>query len=113
MDNHCVSCGYPKKGGFCSSGCAESPERPRAQSLDTVKLSLSDWMILTGIEVWDPDGFDRTDPNVMSRGYTFKEFEQGSLRSTCMFHEGSIKGMSLISERYQDKYDDSRRDVHT
>jgi len=36
-------------------------------------------------EVWDPDGFNRRDPQLMKRLFTREEFESGAGESTCRF----------------------------
>jgi len=56
----------------------------------STKLTIKKWGVVTGIKVLDPDGFDRTDSNVMSRTYTLKEFILGAAHCTCQWRKGSI-----------------------
>lgn len=46
------------------------------------KHTIKEWEIITGIEVLDPDGFDRTDQKLYERLFTREEFDKGLLRST-------------------------------
>lgn len=39
-------------------------------------------------EVVDPDGFNRKDPELPNRKFTYREFEQGAMGSTCQYRPG-------------------------
>jgi hypothetical protein len=61
---------------------------PTKHDLKTIK----EWADNEGIVVLDPDGFDRTDPELMTRKFSYKDFCKGILRSTiCMPTKGIIK----------------------
>lgn len=48
------------------------------------KHTLNEWAAIDGIKILDPDGFDRTDPNLYIRLFTREEFNQGIIRCTIM-----------------------------
>lgn len=48
------------------------------------KHTIKDWGTITGIIVMDPDGFDRTDPELNTRLFTRAEYIKGTARSTLM-----------------------------
>ena len=48
------------------------------------KKSIVEWAKEAGYEILDPDGFDRTDPEVMTRLRTKEEFEKGFMLCTIM-----------------------------
>jgi hypothetical protein len=54
-----------------------------------VKLSIEEWELLVQVKILDPDGFDRTNPNLFNEKFTYKEFKKGMDESTqkSMTHE--------------------------
>jgi hypothetical protein len=46
--------------------------------------TIQEWAALDGIKVYDPDGFDRTDPLLMERKITKAEYDAGILRCTVL-----------------------------
>jgi hypothetical protein len=48
------------------------------------RKTIKEWEPIFQVEIYDPDGFDRTDPDLYSRKFTREEFEQGMLMSTCI-----------------------------
>ena len=42
-----------------------------------MKKTLEEWAVQKGIEILDPDGFDRADPDLYTRKRTEEEFEKG------------------------------------
>jgi hypothetical protein len=50
-----------------------------------LKKTIEEWSKEYGIKVLDPDGFDRSDPNLMNEKFTKKEFEEGLWTSTIMW----------------------------
>jgi hypothetical protein len=46
------------------------------------KKNIQEWAKLEGYIILDPDGFDRTRPDVMTKLITKKEFDAGWLRCT-------------------------------
>lgn len=47
-----------------------------------MKKTLEQWAVQKGIEILDPDGFDRTDPDLYTRKMAEKEFEKSVGYST-------------------------------
>lgn len=47
-----------------------------------MKKNINEWAKEKGYLILDPDGFDRTDPEVMTRLRTKEEFEKGFLLCT-------------------------------
>jgi|AntRauTorcE11898_2_1112593.scaffolds.fasta_scaffold01810_10 hypothetical protein len=47
-----------------------------------MKKTLEEWAVQKGIEILDPDGFDRADPDLYTRKRTEEEFEKGVGYST-------------------------------
>lgn len=57
--------------------------------------TIPQWGEITGIEVMDPDGFDRTDGHLFERVFTLAEFLKGAMTSTV--REGKPKwAMSVL-----------------
>ena len=54
-----------------------------------VKLKIEEWELLVQVKILDPDGFDRTNPNLFNEKFTYKEFKKGMDCSTqkSMTHE--------------------------
>jgi hypothetical protein len=48
------------------------------------RKTIKEWEPIFNVEIYDPDGFDRTDPELYNRKFTKAEFEQGMLMSTCI-----------------------------
>lgn len=46
------------------------------------RKTIAEWSEEFGFSIMDPDGFDRTDPNLMDRNFTLAEFADGALMST-------------------------------
>lgn len=44
--------------------------------------TIKEWSEITGVIILDPDGFDRSDPRLSERLFTFQEFEKGMMEST-------------------------------
>jgi hypothetical protein len=70
---------------------------PKYSLLDKLKFFFQDkklissWEIIYDIKIYDPDGWDRTDPYLFNRYYTREEFETGITFSTCITGEDSIE----------------------
>lgn len=47
-----------------------------------MKKTLEEWALQKGIEILDPDGFGRTDPDLYKRKMTEEEFEESVVYST-------------------------------
>lgn len=45
--------------------------------------TIEEWGAITGLRVVDPDGFDRTDPELWTRRFTEAEFQRGAMMSSC------------------------------
>ncbi len=60
-----------------------------------MKRTIDEWGEVFGVRVLDPDGFDRTDPNLWERKFTKDEFFKGAVASTIM---ASKKENTLFSE---------------
>ena len=54
-----------------------------------MKRTLDKWGKRYGIEILDPDGFDRTDPKLMRRRFTKAEFTRGVGKCTIQWGLGS------------------------
>lgn len=54
-----------------------------------VKLKIEEWELLVQVKILDPDGFDRTNPNLFNEKFTYKEFKKAMYLSTqkSMTHE--------------------------
>lgn len=50
---------------------------------ETLK-TLQEWAELDGIEILDPDGFDRTDTELWTRLFTHDQYREGIWRCTIM-----------------------------
>jgi hypothetical protein len=48
------------------------------------RKTIKEWEPIFNVEIYDPDGFDRTDPDLYSRKFTKEEFEKSMLMSTCI-----------------------------
>lgn len=76
---------------------------------ETPLRTIKEWDEIFGIVVYDPDGFDRTDPYLYKRVFTEEEYLKGVQTSTCMF-----KREGLFYERYLkpmiEKYKEERRE---
>lgn len=48
----------------------------------SIRATIKDWEVITGIRVLDPDGFNRKDPQLMERLFTYQEFTHGMIQST-------------------------------
>jgi hypothetical protein len=49
------------------------------------RKTVQEWADLDGIEIWDPDGFDRSDPDLWERKVTKEEYLAGiSYCTVCM-----------------------------
>ena len=46
------------------------------------RATIKQWGDITGTIVLDPDGFDRKDPRLMERLFTYQEFQHGCMEST-------------------------------
>jgi hypothetical protein len=51
------------------------------------RLTIAGWneRYATEMQVYDPDGFDRSDPDLYLRLFTEAEWREGAMRSTCRF----------------------------
>jgi len=49
---------------------------------DIVKKTITEWEKETGVKILDPDGFDRSNPNLYDLEFTKEEFIKGVLGST-------------------------------
>lgn len=56
---------------------------PATQPMEAGLHTIEEWGRLTGIVVIEPDGFDRSDPKLMTRKFTHAEFIHGTMWSTC------------------------------
>lgn len=54
-----------------------------------IKLTIQEWSEIFEMEVFDPDGFDRNDPNFEHNVYTKEKFLDGAMRSTCGWNNDS------------------------
>lgn len=62
-----------------------------------------------GIEILDPDGFDRSNPNFMKEKYTKEEFEKGLMRSTIeQTKKAKERETMLVDNLEKSKETDSR-----
>lgn len=52
--------------------------------MDAERKTLQEWADIDGLIIYDPDGFDRTDPEVMTRKRTREEYMQGVYRCSVM-----------------------------
>lgn len=48
------------------------------------RKTIAEWGEQFGVQVMDPDGFNRRDPHLHRRKFTLLEFNHGYLRSTIM-----------------------------
>lgn len=59
------------------------------------KKTIEEWAEEFDVKVLDPDGFDRTDPNLYNKKFTIEEFKKGLMSSTIIadidFFEGPIQ----------------------
>jgi len=46
------------------------------------RKTIKQWQEEFGIIIHDPDGFDRSDPDLMNKKFTKEEFEKGAMLST-------------------------------
>lgn len=74
--------------GYGRSDCDDEPceqcrECPQNSAYEQEK-TISEWAALDGIKVYDPDGFDRTDPLLWERKITKAEYDAGIMRCTVM-----------------------------
>jgi len=75
--------------GFCEFGktvfltCEEAEKALEGEE----KRTLNEWAAMDGINILDPDGFDRTDPHLFERLFTREEYNQGIVRCTIMGKE--------------------------
>lgn len=46
--------------------------------------TIEQWSKIKNVTILDPDGFDRTDPNLFTNKYTEEEFFYGMIQSTCV-----------------------------
>ena len=53
------------------------------------KKTIEEWAVEYGIEVLDPDGFDRSDPDLMNKKFTRDEFLDGIIFCTIQFYKDS------------------------
>lgn len=53
-----------------------------------VKKTIAEWERELNVRVIDPDGFDRSDPDLYKRKFTSEEFRRGVMTSTCQFLVG-------------------------
>ena len=54
-----------------------------------MKKTIEEWAVEYGIEVLDPDGFDRSDSNLMNKKFTRDEFLDGITLCTIQFYKDS------------------------
>lgn len=60
---------------------------------------ISEWEIIKGIRIIDPDGFDRMDPNLYEKYFTEDEFDRAILTCTIEMKSGQdIKPFFVIGE---------------
>lgn len=50
--------------------------------MEEPKLTIEEWEIIFHIKIYDPDGFNRTNPNLYNEKFTFQEFLDGQAKST-------------------------------
>jgi hypothetical protein len=50
--------------------------------------TIGEWAEIYGVQILDPDGWDRTDPELWTREITEKEFNKGIVFCTIMVHKG-------------------------
>jgi hypothetical protein len=55
-----------------------------------VKKTINEWGKFYGIRVLDPDGFDRSDPNLYTKLFTKEEFKKG-LPFCTVDHVGDVR----------------------
>jgi hypothetical protein len=53
--------------------------------------TLQEWADLDGVKILDPDGFDRTDPELWERQFTKEEFMRGIANCTIRCSVETIK----------------------
>jgi hypothetical protein len=46
--------------------------------------TLDEWAALDNIRIIDPDGFDRSDPDLMTKQFTKEEYKKGIFKCTLM-----------------------------
>ena len=56
--------------------------QPDPPSQDEPLHTIREWEKIKDVKILDPDGFNRNDPNLMSRTFTEKEFDDGMMLST-------------------------------
>jgi hypothetical protein len=62
------------------------------------KLTIKEWEKYLGVKVIDPDGFDRTDPLLTSRMFTYDEFMKGLLSSTIKVDVGGLYYRDMVED---------------
>ena len=55
------------------------------------KKTIEEWSEEYEIEILDPDGFDRSDPDLMNKKFTKKEFKEGLILSTICIKEEKVQ----------------------
>jgi len=50
---------------------------PEEIVMETETKTLQEWADIDGLIICDPDGFDRSDPEIMSRKFTRQEYDAG------------------------------------
>ena len=61
--------------GYCASAC-------EVEALGDQLHTIQEWAALDGIEIIDPDGFDRSDPLLWERKISLEEFKKGQFLCT-------------------------------
>lgn len=56
------------------------------------RKTIKGWEAETGIQILDPDGFDRKDPYLYERLFTYEEFVDGAMYSTIRVEENGFEG---------------------
>ncbi len=61
-----------------------------------VKMTIPEWEKIYDVKIMDPDGFDRSNPNLMAELFTEDEFISGMLRSSIV---GGKDFLNRVKER--------------
>lgn len=61
--------------------------------------TIEEWEKEFDIKIYDPDGFDRSDPHLYERLFSKQEFIDRSMYSTCIFGPTHTKKWKELAER--------------
>lgn len=69
-------------GGWADDKRRPAKHQPVEEPTTAERHSIYEWGDMVGVHICDPDGFDRSDPEVMTRPRTWQEFSKGLVNST-------------------------------